>query len=183
MRLYSQQIATILFFYISSISYGFDGSKISKIIIQDEYWKILEINLPSGKLYRLATDSTNQKETHLTFDFTKGCTAEPAVMIKNLNHYIPPLLGGLVLEYKVENQFQRQEFVSRQMSMGDKWGFFLFRELLLENLLESNEKSRLAIWVPKGSDGNSKRSGSFFFSLKGLKGIYSKAKEFCLADQ
>ena len=183
MRPYRKKIAIFLICYISSISYGFDGSKISRVIMEDEYWKIVEINLPSGKLYRLTTDSTNQKETHLTFDFAKGCTAEPAVMVKNLNYYIPPLVGGLVLEYKVEDQFQRQEFVSRQMSMGDKWGFFLFKELLLENLLESNEKSRLAIWVPKGSDGNRKRSGNFFFSLQGLKGIYSKAKELCLAVQ
>jgi len=182
-RLYKKRIIIFLTCFISSISYGFDGSKISKIIFQDEHWKIVEIDLPSGKIYRVATDSTNQKETHLTFDFTKGCTAEPAVMIKNLYHYIPPMVGGLVLKYKVANQFQREEFVARQMSMGNKWGFFKFRELLIENLINSDDESKLAIWVPEGSDGRIKRSGNFYFSLKGLKATYSKVKELCLADQ
>lgn len=180
-------VTLVIFCFIncaSSVTHAIDASNVLKIKYEYKAWKIVEFQLPKGILYRLATDSINITETHLTFNFIKGCTASPAVMIKNFKTYNPSMAdGSIILQYKVSNKIEGQEIVKTEMADGDTWGFFSFKRLSTDNLLGVNEESRLAIWIPPSGDSKVKRSSNFYFSLEGFNKTYAKAKELCLANQ
>jgi hypothetical protein len=91
--------------------------------------------------------------------------------------------GQLILQYRIPDLLENQEIVSTDMSEGDTYGFFQFKNLLADNFYISKEKSRLAIWVPESGDGRVKRSGNTYFSLEGFRVTYSKAKSLCLANK
>lgn len=157
-----------------------DGSNFSKIIYKNGDWQIVEITAPLKIIYRIATDSINIKNTHLTIDLLNQCKYESVVMIKKFKEYSPIMTKGkLILQYKISNQLEFQEIVETDMSKGDTYGFFIFKNLLAENLYVAKESSRLTIWVPPSGDGQVKRSQNFYFSLNGFKNVYSKAKSLC----
>ena len=179
-------ISLFIFFvscFISSSSNAVDASSAAKVIYQNGSWKIVEITGNSKILYRIATDSINLKDTHLTIDFLKQCKAEPVVMIKKFSIYNPLLnKGKLILQYRIPDLLENQEIVETEMSQGDTWAFFNFKNLMIEKLYIAKESSRLAIWVPESGDGEVKRSANFYFSLEGFKTVYVKAKGMCEAN-
>ena len=173
-----------IIYILPSTTYAVDASGIAKIKYEYKAWKIVEFPLPNRILYRLAADSINMTETHLTFDFIKGCVASPAVMVKKFKTYNSLMAqGNIILQYKIPNKIEMQEIVETDMAEGDTWGFFSFKKLSTNNLLGVNEESRLAIWIPPSGDGKVERSSNFYFSLEGFNKTYDKAKELCLANQ
>ena len=122
----------------------------------------------------------NIQNTHLTIDLLNQCKYESVIMIKKFKEYSPIMTKGkLILQYKISNHLENQEIVETDMSKGDTYGFFKFKNLLAENLYAAKESSRLAIWVPASGDGQVKRSENFYFSLNGFKNVYSKAQSLC----
>lgn len=167
-------------FFISTNSHAVDASNFSKIIYKNGDWKIVEMTAPLKIVYRIATDSINIKNTHLTIDLLNQCKYDPVIMIKKFKEYSPIMTNGkLILQYKISNLIENQEIVETDMSIGDTYGFFNFKDLSAENLYSAKETSRLAIWVPASGDGQVKRSENFYFSLVGFKNVYAKAKSLC----
>ena len=169
--------------FVTTNSIAVDASKIAKVIHQSGSWKIIEFTAKSKIFYRIATDSININETHLSIDFLNQCKPDPVVMIKNFKEYNPLLdKGNLILQYRVPNLIENQEIVDTEMSEGDTYGFFKFKKFSADNLFVAKESSRLAIWVPASGDGQVKRSVNFYFSLEGFKQVFVKAKELCRAN-
>jgi hypothetical protein len=51
-------------------------------------------------------------------------------MIKKFKSFNPLMVHGkIILQYKVTNRFDRREIVGTEMSEGDTWGFFSFKQL------------------------------------------------------
>ena len=175
------KLLLILFFFcISTSSQAVDGSNFSKIIYKNGDWQIIEMTAPLKIVYRIATDSLNIQDTHLTIDLLNQCKYDPVIMIKKFKEYSPIMSNGkLILQYKISNLLEMQEIVDTDMSVGDTYGFFNFKKLLAENLYSAKESSRLAIWVPASGNGQVKRSENFYFSLDGFKNVYAKAKSLC----
>ena len=138
------KISFILFLTLTSFnSRAVDGSNFSKIIYKNGDWQIVEITAPLKIVYRIATDSMNIQNTHLTIDLLDQCKYEPVIMIKKFKEYIPIMTKGkLILQYKISNQLENQEIVETEMSKGDTYGFFNFKKLLAENLYAAKESSR-----------------------------------------
>jgi hypothetical protein len=173
----------ILFLTAAKNVKSVDASDFAKVIYKDRAWQLVEISGASKILYRVATDSTNVKDTHLTLNFVKGCKPDPVVMIKKFNAYSPSLNEGLLmLQYKIPDFFENQEIVRTEMSEGDIYAFFKFKELSSEKIYIAKESSRLSIWVPASGDGKVKRSSNFYFSLEGFRAVFLKAKEMCKAN-
>jgi hypothetical protein len=163
--------------------FAVDASNVASIIYESGSWQVVEIPGRSKILYRVATNSINVKDTHLSIDLVSNCQPNPAIMIKKFQKYSRELNGGmLILQYKVPNLFEDQEVVSTEMSEGDTYAFFKFKNLSVEKIFNSKESSRLAIWVPESGDGRVKRSSNFYFSLEGFKNAFAKATEMCKAN-
>ena len=173
-------IFVVLGCIMSSRAAAVDASDISKVIYENGSWKIIEISAKTRIIYRMATDSINIKDTHLTIDLLNQCKFEPLVMVKKFAKYNPLMSKGkLILQYRIPDLLENQEIVDTEMTEGDTYGFFSFKNLLADNLFISKESSRLAIWVPPSGDGRVQRSANTYFSLEGFKVVYSKAKSLC----
>jgi len=160
-----------------------DASHVAKVIYKIGSWQVVEIPGKSKIMYRIATDSINLKDTHLTIDFLDKCKPEPVVMIKKFQAYTQELNDGmLILQYKIPNFLESQEIVHTVMAEGDTYAFFKFEKLSADKIFSAKESSRLGIWVPESGDGKVKRSSNFYFSLEGFKNVFSKAKEMCIAN-
>ena len=75
-------IFAVLGCIISSRVAAVDASDISKVIYENGSWKIIEISAKTRIIYRMATDSINIKDTHLTIDLLNQCKFDPLVMVK-----------------------------------------------------------------------------------------------------
>ena len=107
-------------FFISTNSHAVDASNFSKIIYKNGDWKIVEMTAPLKIVYRIATDSINIKNTHLTIDLLNQCKYDPVIMIKKFKEYSPIMTNGkLILQYKISNLIENQEIVETDMSIGD----------------------------------------------------------------
>jgi hypothetical protein len=167
-------------FLISTSCCAVDATNVAKIIYESGGWKVVEIAGQSKMLYRIATDSINIKDTHLTIDFISQCKADSVVMVKKFQEYNPILNNGkLILQYRIPDAYENQEIVDTEMSQGDSYAFFKFSKLRADNFYIAKETSRLAIWVPESGDGHVKKSSNFYFSLEGFRSVYTKAKSLC----
>ncbi len=180
---YSIFILASAILFLSKNVNAVDASNFSKIIYKAGSWQVVEIHAKTKVLYRIATDSLNVKDTHLTIDFLEKCKPEPVVMIKKFKTYSPSLNGGmLMLEYKIPDLFQDIEIVETEMSKDDTYAFFKFKNLTADWFNIANESSRLSIWVSESGDGKIKGSSSFYFSLEGFKSVFLKANKMCKAN-
>lgn len=176
-------LMTSVILFLSKNANAVDASNFSKIIYKAGSWQVVEIHAKTKVLYRIATDSLNVKDTHLTIDFLGKCKPEPVVMIKKFEAYNPSLNGGmLMLEYKIPDLLQDIEIVETEMSKGDTYGFFKFKNLTEDWFNIANESSRLSIWVSESGHGKIKGSSKFYFSLEGFKSAFLKANKMCKAN-
>lgn len=168
---------------VSTSCCAVDATSVAKIIYESGGWKVVEIAGKSKMLYRIATDSINIKDTHLTIDFIRQCKADPVVMVKKFPKYNPMLNNGkLMLQFRIPDAYENQDIVDTEMSQGDLYAFFKFNKLTVDNIYIAKDTSRLAIWVPESGDGQVKRSSNFYFSLEGFRSAYTKAKSLCQAN-
>jgi hypothetical protein len=149
-------------------------------------WQVIEFAFPQGLMYRLTTTSLSSKKEFLTFDFlpTGNCQPDPAVMVKEFKSYQPGFDGGMLpYEYKVAGRGSSVEIVKILMQKGDKFAFFIFKNLTMQSLLNAPADSRLIIWMPASGDGTVKRSDNIYFSMNGAIEAYNQGRKLCLANR
>jgi hypothetical protein len=162
-------------------AYGVDATNNLTEIKKAGHWQVLEFAGANQLLYRLATTSINNGNTNIVFDFfpSKGCLPAPAVMIMEFDSYQKSLDEGIVImEYSIpRDKEQTTELIKTAMSEGDKYAFFQFEKLTAKRIYQSDDKGKLAIWIPKGHEVE--RSGNMYFSLDGFTLAYQEAKKLC----
>ena len=147
-----------------------------------EKWQVIEFLGSKQLLYRLATTSINEKESHIVFDFlpSKKCIPSAALMIQKLESYKKISGKGLlILSFKFPKEKEEDiELIKTESQKNDSFLFIQFKKLTIGKFKNSKDKGKLAIWVPKGH--KIRRSSNIYFSLNGFSSAYSKAKELCM---
>ena len=89
-------LASAILFFSKNVN-AVDASNFSKIIYKAGSWQVIEIHVKTKVLYRIATNSLNIKDTHLTIDLLEKCKPDPVIMVKSL----------LVIKRLINYWFQR----------------------------------------------------------------------------
>jgi hypothetical protein len=175
---------SLLFF--SQLVCAVDATKFAAVKSTHGDWEVIEFPLPQGLIYRISSTSLTSKKEFLTFDFlaNKNCQPNPAVMVQAFKKYEKGIDGGVLpYEYKIPGRESSIELVNITMQKGDKFAFFVFKQLTAETLLNSFSGGRLAMWIPASGDGSVKRSDNVYFSMNGVKAAYEIAKNLCLQNK
>lgn len=169
-------------FFISPYVHAVDASSDVTEVKKFGRWTVVEFAGTKQLVYRISSESINIKNNYISFDFfpSKNCVADHAVLISELNSYVPEFDGGLLIyEYIIPGQKQGADLIKIEMSRGDKFAFFVFNKLSVDMMLKSKDKGKLTIWIPASGDGVVKKSGNIYFSLEGFTSSYREANRLC----
>ena len=168
--------------FIAQAASAYDATSNITRALTVGHWKIVEIAAPTQIMYRLASESTNEKNTTLAFDFlpASDCAPTAAVMIVHLKTYSPVFDGRVtLLAYKAPGQSDSMELTKSTMQKGDTFAFFVFERLTASMLTKSGDEGNLAIWIPPSGDGKIRRSPNSYFPLDGFSQAAFKAEKSC----
>jgi hypothetical protein len=150
-----------------------------------EHWQVTEFAGARQLMYRASSQSIDRKPWYLAFDVTplNGCVPLPAVLIVKYDSYVPVFNKGLLIySYKSPNQKEATELTKSEMSPGDRFAFFTFKALTIGWLLRSEDRGKLAMWIPASGDGKVKQSDNVYFSLQGLSLASKEATRLCIEN-
>jgi hypothetical protein len=167
---------------IAYSAHALDASDKATEISRRGNWQIIEFAGAKQLIYRLSSTSIDGTEKHVVFDFVPSldCSPTPAVMIVRFNSYNPVFNEGMLpLAFKLPSQSQEMELTKTTMSEGDTFAFFAFEKLSVATILKSQDKGKLAVWIPPSGDGRVKRTDNIYFSLEGFASASKEAKRLC----
>lgn len=175
-------VLLISFILFAGNLYAVDGTQSVTEIRQNEHWKVIEFSAPKQMIYRISSVSINNLRSFLTFDFlpSNRCVPDAAVMVTEFERYNNTFDNGILpISYKIPGVKEETELVKTHMSPGDKFAFYQFGKMRVESLIKSNDKGKMAVWIPGSADGVVKRSENIYFSLSGFSESLKSASALC----